>query len=143
MATPWHRPELVEQRFWAKVNKNTEDGCWEWAGSLSPKGYGRFFLRAGRASKQAHRFAYELVVGPIPGDKCIDHLCRNPSCVNPSHLEVVTPRENTLRGTGLAARNAKKTHCPRGHEYTPENTRRWVGSNGIAHRDCRECWKAR
>ena len=123
-----------ERRFWAKVRKTPD--CWEWTAAKT-QGYGTFCLNQtpqGRTGR-AHRIAYELLVGPIPPDKQIDHLCRNRACVNPAHLELVTSRTNTLRGEGRTAHNARKTHCPRGHAYTPENT--LVSKGG--ERFCREC----
>lgn len=128
-------------RFWPKVRKT--DGCWLWGASKYPKGYGMFRF-AGRPM-QAHRFAYELVVGPIPDGLQIDHLCRVRHCVNPSHLEAVSNRENTLRGVGATAVNAAKTHCERGHEFTPENTRRKASSPATPYgaRQCRECDRLR
>ena len=65
----------------------------------------------------SHRYAYELVIGPIPKGLTLDHLCRVRGCVNPGHLEPVTQRENTLRGTSPVAANPGKTHCPSGHPY--------------------------
>ena len=102
-------------------------------------GYGCF--NDGTRLTGAHRFAYELLVGPIPSDLHIDHLCRNPSCVNAAggHLEPVTQRENTLRGTGPAAVNATLTHCKNGHEFTEENTYIKTGRNGKKMRECRAC----
>jgi hypothetical protein len=85
---------------------------------------------------KAHRVTYALVKGPIPAGLQLDHLCRNTSCVNPNHLEAVTTRENTMRSTGLSALNAKKTHCLRGHEFTPENT---YVKRGDGARVCRQC----
>jgi HNH endonuclease len=117
-------------RFWSKVQRS-ESGCWEWTAAKTV-GYGRFADK-GR-TLLAHRVAYELLIGPIPEGLQIDHLCRNPSCVNPAHLEPVTSRENLLRGVGEPARNAAKTHCPQGHEYSPENTYAYRGM-----RMCVEC----
>jgi hypothetical protein len=77
--------------------------------------------RKGGKNVLAHRLSYETFVGPIPIDKQLDHLCRNRLCVNPCHLEPVTQRENILRGEGVPAQNARKTHCKNGHELSPEN----------------------
>lgn len=105
------------QRFWAFVEKTPT--CWIWHGYVHRKGYGRF-NRIG--SNQAHRVAYELLVGPIPEGLTLDHLCKSKACVNPEHLEAVTNKVNTLRGGNACAMNARKTHCKYGHEFTPENT---------------------
>lgn len=121
----------VEERFWAKVQRGGPTECWLWTASRSD-GYGHFHVS--RARMPAHRYAYELLVGPIPEGLILDHLCRVRHCVNPAHLEPVTSAENTLRGYGMPARNARKTHCKYGHEFTPENTRRTrLG------RECRTC----
>ncbi len=119
------------RRFWDKVRKT--ESCWLWTATLD-QGYGRFSVAPGRSAR-APRVAYELFVGPIPADRQIDHLCRNRACVNPAHLELVTSRTNTLRGEGRTARNARKTHCPKGHAYAPENT--LVSKN--RERFCLEC----
>lgn len=123
-----------EVRFWFYVGPGGPDDCWIWQGQLA-YGYG-VFSNGRRGGYAAHRFSYELCVAPIPEGLQLDHLCRNPPCVNPLHLEPVTPRENTLRGTSFAAINATKTHCIRGHEFTPENT--YVRPNG-GGRACRAC----
>jgi hypothetical protein len=86
----------------------------------------------------AHRVAWELMRGPIPRGMTIDHLCRMPLCVNPSHLEVVTLKENVLRGFGSPAMNARKTHCLKGHPLTLDNVYLYRGS-----RSCRMCMRAR
>lgn len=92
-----------------------ETGCWQWHACRDALGYGRVW--DGANTRLAHRVVYELLVGPVPVGLEIDHLCRNTSCVNPEHLEAVTHRTNIQR-SGPATRR----FCPRGHEYTPENT---------------------
>lgn len=87
------RPEV--ERFWEKVDRQ-EVGCWLWTAYRNRDGYGRFRPYR-RDQVMAHRYAYELMVGPIPDGLQLDHLCRNPGCVNPSHLEAVTERENLGR----------------------------------------------
>jgi hypothetical protein len=129
------RPVSQQKRFWVKVALLTQGGCWEWLAYRDRKGYGVF----GR--QRAHRVAYELLVGPIPDGLQIDHLCRNPSCVNPDHLEPVTLVENTRRGIAwqvAGAKNAAKTHCPTGHPYDDANT--LILSRG--RRDCRTCQRS-
>lgn len=116
----------------AKRSHGEPSGCRVWDGALA-KGYGKILLH-GRF-KGAHRVAYELERGPIPEGLVIDHLCRNPRCINPDHMEVVTHKENTLRGMSGHAVNARKTHCIRGHEFTEENTH--VDYRG--YRICRAC----
>lgn len=97
--------ETAEERFWAKVDKDGPNGCWLYLGALQGKGYGLISVVA--KDVKAHRFAYESVVGPIPDGLSLDHLCRNPQCVNPAHLEPVTHLENVRRGDVL-----KLTPCP-------------------------------
>ena len=128
-------------RFWAKVHV-LDDGCWEWTGVTTHDGYGQFGVGSRHDDTDrkvyVHRWAYESLVGPIPSPLSLDHLCRNRACANPSHLEPVTIRENILRGNGLAARQARRTHCPYGHEYSEANTYRYK-----RHRVCRKCITAR
>ncbi len=131
-------PKDPTVRFWSRVHKlDGADACWLWTGALLNSGYANFYLKGKHLL--AHRVAYELEVGPIPEGLTIDHLCRTTHCVNPAHLEPVTTRENTLRGTGPSAKNAVKTHCIHGHEFTPGNT--YLDKRGSRH--CRECNKAR
>lgn len=73
-----------------------ETGCWEWQRSKNPKGYGNLTIDGERWP--AHRWYYTQHVGPIPEGMQLDHLCRNPSCVNPDHLEPVTHAQNLHRG---------------------------------------------
>lgn len=125
------RPTEAE-RFWSKVNKSGE--CWEWAGYRSESGYGQFSV-TGRRMVGAHKWAYEEAHGKIASGLHIDHLCRNPPCVRPEHMEAVTPRVNTIRGISPAAENYYKTHCVRGHLFDRENTYMKYGKWRI----CREC----
>lgn len=125
-----------EERFWLKVGKRGPDECWEWLSGKHSDGYGKFWLD-GR-TELAHRFAYELMRGPIPDGLQIDHLCRNRACVNPSHMEIVTGEVNTLRGLSFAAQNARKTHCAHGHPLSGDNV--YITSDG--ERVCRTCKRA-
>lgn len=123
----------IEDRFWHKVDASGV--CWEWTGFKNENGYGVFTVNGRKV--QAHRYAYTTLVGPIPDDLVLDHRCRNHGCVSPEHTEKVTAAENILRGYGGPAQNARKTHCLRGHEFTPENTY-FYGPSGTK-RSCREC----
>lgn len=134
MSHPPYTQVENERRFWLKVDKT--ETCWNWTGATRGDGHGHL-VRDGRWTG-AHRYAYQITRGPIPTGLVIDHLCRNGLCVNPDHLEPVTQRVNTLRGVGFAARNAVKTHCPQGHEYTPENT--YLSRRN--QRTCRTCIQA-
>lgn len=104
--------------FELKVVKT--NSCWNWSGCVIKNGYGQITIR--NKVQYAHRVAYERAKGEIPKGLCVDHLCRNRSCVNPDHLEVVTSKENTLRGGGISAKNAVKRLCVNGHAFTKENT---------------------
>lgn len=131
-------PQLSpEQRLWINVDRRGGDECWPWVGHLED-GYGRLRVGPNGERKPAHRFSYELVYGEVPDGLVMDHLCRNRACCNPQHLEPVTNHTNLMRGRTAAARNARKTHCKRGHEFTAENTR--VTPQG--HRECRSCRRA-
>lgn len=125
---------LNEKTFWSHVQRGSDDECWLWQGALD-YGYGKY-----SRNKRAHRISYELLVGPIPDGLDLDHLCRNRACVNPAHLEPVAHRENVLRGESVAAKYARRTHCCRGHELTPENT---YFQKGRATRHCRACKRLR
>lgn len=109
--------------FWDFVDRT--GFCWEWQGIRNRDGYG-FMVRQEpgerRRTIMAHRYAYELEVGPIPDGYQIDHLCRNEPCVRPDHLEAVPPVVNVYRSLGPAAMNARKTHCPAGHPLVQKGT---------------------
>ena len=129
--------ERLDARFWENVQPEYNSGCWLWTGCTSHKGYGRI-QRKGK-TYPVYRLCYTSLVGRVPRELQMDHLCRNPSCCNPAHLEPVTPRINVLRGlSGLRTSTPlanRLTHCPHGHERTPENT--YICPRGKPN--CRQC----
>jgi hypothetical protein len=134
---PGPKPTDTETRFWRFVDK-WHDGCWRWVGGIHKTGYGLFTIYQ-RGTVWAHRYSYEMAKGPIPAGMQLDHLCRVHNCVNPDHLEVVTPRENVMRGDTIARENLSKTHCPKGHPYSPENTQ----LTNLNQRRCKTCQRIR
>lgn len=123
----------IEERFWEKVDRSAgPDGCWIWTAAQRPGGYGHF--RVGGESYGAHRIAYLLTHGPIDSRLELDHLCANPPCVNPSHLEPVTKAEN-LRRIGTRAET-----CRQGlHRWADEGVT-YINPEG--RRICRPCMSA-
>jgi hypothetical protein len=143
-----------EDRFWAKVNKLAPDECWPWTAYIDQtKGYGQI-SRGGRGSPRvaSSRAAYEIAYGDIPDGMHIDHTCHNGSgcfggpdckhraCCNPAHLEAVTQQENIARGN-CGIHQTLRTHCPLGHEYTPDNIFNNNGGRGC--KKCRVIWGRR
>lgn len=141
-------PRTLEQRFWKKVAVAGRDECHEWIGNRNVgHHYGLIYedaaeaAAAGRPKRAlyAHRVAYELAYGPLPADSRhfhVHHTCGNRGCVNPEHLRLMGIWEHTLEhGTTGPAKNAVKTHCVHGHEFTPENTYRRSGGG----RKCKTC----
>lgn len=147
----------IEQRFWRKVDASGGlDACWFWTASVDGGGYGEFVPVRNEKKAKAHRFAYELLVGPIPDGLELDHLChtedltchpirqepcRHRACCNPWHMEPVTHAENLRRGRSdpnrLGRVEAAKTHCKWGHPFDEANT--YITPRG--YRNCRACMR--
>lgn len=129
-------------RFMAKV-RVVESGCWEWMATRNQHGYGMVGVGYHK-TEGAHRVAYRWLRGPIPEGLYLDHLCRNPPCVNPEHLEPVTRWENLLRGMDPErAANIRADRCGKGHPLTPDNVRWETDSRRLdptfRSRKCRTC----
>lgn len=131
---------LREKLLMRLRSRSTQEGeCLIWDGCRDVKGYGN--MRVGIFTGKIHRVAWACLVGPPPVDRDLDHKCRRRSCWNVEHLRPATTWENVHAdgSQATAAINAAKDRCPRGHEYTPENTR-WQRSKGrYLGRACRAC----
>lgn len=121
----------TEVKLWNKISPEPNTGCWLWTGAINSGGYSN--MKHGDKYTCAHRVSYEFYRGPIPEGMVVDHLCRVKSCVNPSHMEIVTQRTNVLRG------DVPTTHCPNGHEYTSDNTYLSKQKRGWVSKNCRIC----
>lgn len=129
--------ERIPAGFWKKVVVD-EAGCWRWCGSKTRDGHGIAACKVdGKwGSRLAHRYVYQTLVEKVPEGLVCDHLCEVTCCVNPGHLQIVTQRVNVLRSrTSPTAKNARKTHCARGHEYAEGSYYR-TRQGG---RQCRAC----
>lgn len=136
------KPVFIPDRenFESRLIPEPNTGCWIWLNRLFPTGYGQLCKKIDRKqyAYRAHRVAWELYKGPIPTGLVVDHICRNRWCVNPNHMELVTQRENTIRGEGFPAQRHKQTHCINGHLLSGENVYWYRG-----YRQCIPCSRAR
>jgi hypothetical protein len=132
------RPSWVRKINVAKVQDLVDGDCWLWTGA-NVNGYGRVFVGGRKGSQVSlHRYVYELLAGPIPTGLHIDHLCRQPACCNPQHLEPVLPITNARRGI-----RASQTHCKNNHPLSGSNLYLFFDSRRRAHRVCRACRDAK
>jgi hypothetical protein len=133
------QPRPFEQRFWEKVDRRGPDQCWLWTAALTGNGYGVIRLDTHLPRVQAHRASWMLSNGPIPDGLWVLHRCDTPRCVNPAHLFLGTRADNVQDMIAKGRQNnQRKTHCRRGHEYTPQNTRMHDGT-----RYCISCERLR
>ena len=120
----------VEEKLLARSVRDEATGCLRWTGAHNPQGYGQVVVyntSDGPSRRQmVHRAAHELWIGPIPDGLEVDHVkdrgCAYRDCIEPSHLEAVTHRENLLRSDNFIGRCARATHCLRGHLFDDANT---------------------
>lgn len=131
--------EKAVKRLLRYLKPTTKKKCWNWKGNIGVNGYGVFFYHG--KSYKAHQVSYRIFIGEVGNGLVLDHLCRNTKCVNPSHLEAVTQKENILRGTGAPSKNAAKTKCKHGHRLTEENT--YHTPSNPTWRECKKCKKIR
>lgn len=113
------------------------NGCIEVVGHDNGHGYGRFEIN--KRQHRAHKIVWECLIEKVPTGLVLDHLCRNKKCVNPEHLEVVSIKENVLRGFGISAKNRRKTECQLGHVLLPPN----IEKQGVSPRSCYICKQSR
>lgn len=130
------RPE-VQARFWRFVGPSRNEGeCWLWGGTIARNGYGVFSIF--KVQFKAHRLVYESIIGPLQAGQHLHHRCQNTACVNPQHLQPVSPAEHVMIGASFSAKNARKTHCLRGHPFSGSNLR----IDKFGYRICLTCRRA-
>lgn len=132
-----YHPVPWPERFWAKVDKSGD--CWIWTAYRDRSNYGRFAANNRKVPELAARVAVRLSGRTIPDGYQVDHLCRNPPCVRPEHLDVVTPLENIRRRDAALGLGFARTECRRGHSLVGDNVIWRVTRYGRPARRCRAC----
>lgn len=125
----------LQERFWSKVNRGSDEDCWEWKGALT-KGYGS--ILAGDTTTLSHRVSWALANGNLPDELVVRHKCDNPPCVNPAHLELGTQTENVEDMISRNRATFQKSNCRNGHNRAIHSV---IDHNG--KRVCIECRKDR
>lgn len=137
LARPVHFGDTrLPERFWNKVQPCPMSGCWLFVGATTGVGYGS--IKIGDRIRNAHRVAYEVLVGTVADGLQIDHRCRTRCCVNPAHLEAVTNRENSIRGAAPSVVLFRENVCAAGHDMGQTAVPKPGGG-----RQCRVCHCAR
>lgn len=136
----------TQERILAHIGVD-ENGCWLWQANKNSGDYGQMTIGSrsdgSRTNAMAYRVSYEAFKGKVPAGLHLDHLCRVHACVNPEHLEPVTPKENNHRGNPAWKQAQAKTHCLRGHELSGKNIYARTSVLGTTRRICAVCHRAR
>lgn len=132
-----------KNRILSKISIDLKTNCWNWTGSCNSGGYGHTTFKS--KCESVHRLIYAWLVKPIPRNKGrnipqLDHLCKNIKCCNPKHLELVSFKENILRGDSPSAKHARQTHCKNGHKL-PDKPNYFRKNGRSAERICLICRK--
>jgi hypothetical protein len=135
--------EAEFMRFMEKIDVGEfyKNDCWSWRSTMASGGYAYWFFRG--KQQKVSRIVYEHWKGRIPHGLVVDHICNNPPCVNPDHLQAVTQKQNVLRGNGPTAINARKTHCKRGHKFTKKTIYTYGNKDGKECVVCKESYYRR
>lgn len=139
------KPTHPSERFHDKYAIDASTGCWIWTAWRNNQGYGTIgispALSGGPKQVYAHRLSYEMHKGPIPPGLVIDHICNNPACVNPEHLQAITQKANIDRSSHPSVQRRLAGRCIRGHDMTDPTNVYMRPDNG--RKACKACYAIR